>query len=382
MEKSHQVIDSEKQKQAKEYQKKKIIFKLISAAIFLFYFLLLIFSDLSLIIRERISQISSVEWQIIALYILFILTIYDLISLPFEFYVSYTFEHKYNFSTQTVRGWVKDYLKSYILSLCFAIIIIEGIYWSIRNFPSIWNLIVAIFAMVFIILLSYLSPVLLEPIFFKFKKIDEDNELARRLLSLCKSVNTKVRGVYEINFSAKTTKANAYLSGLGNTLRIVIADNLLKNFTIDEAEVVFAHELGHRIHRDILRMIFLNSLTNFIGFYFVKIIFEKTVIFLGYRINDIANFPILVLLMSFFLFLFSLPTNFYSRMREKAADEFAIKITKKVDALITTMAKFTNRDLSDAYPHPLIEFIFYSHPSIGRRIKYALGYKKKEHELS
>lgn len=377
MEKYDQIIDKEKQREAKEYQKKKIIIKLVGSAVFLTYFLMLIFSDLSLIIKGKVLQFTNSEWQVIAIYIFFILTAYDLISLPLEFYTSYTFEHKYHFCTQTVGNWFKDYLKSYILSMGFALPIVEGIYWAIRAFPTIWYLIVSVFAIMLIIILGYLSPILLTPLFFKLKKFEEDNELAQRLRRMCKKVNTKVKGVYEINFSSKTTKANAYLTGLGSTRRIVIADNLLDNFTVDEAEVVFAHELGHHIHRDILKLIFWSGLMCLGGFYFVSIILEKVSLYFRYGISDIVNFPILALSMSILLFLFGLPFNFYSRKREKAADEFALKTTGKVDAFITSMAKFTNRDLADAHPHPFIEFLLYTHPSISKRINYAQEFKKK-----
>lgn len=377
MEKYNQIIDQEKQRQAKEYQKKKVIFKLVGSAVFLTYFSILIFSDLSLIIKGKILQFTNSEWQVIAIYIFSVLTAYDLISLPLEFYTSYTFEHKYHFCTQTVGNWFKDYLKSYILSMGFAIPIVEGIYWAIRAFPTIWYLIVSVFAILLIIFLGYLSPILLTPLFFKLKKIEENNELAQRLRKMCKKVNTKVKGVYEINFSSKTTKANAYLAGLGNTRRIVIADNLLDNFTVDEAEVVFAHELGHHIHRDILKLTFWSGLMCLGGFYFVSIILEKVSLYFRYGISDIVNFPILALSMSILLFLFGLPFNFYSRKREKAADEFALKTTGKVDAFITSMAKFTNRDLADAHPHPFIEFLLYTHPSISKRINYAQEFKKK-----
>lgn len=377
MEKYNQIIDQEKQRQAKEYQKKKVIFKFAGSAVFLTYFSILIFSDLSLIIKGKILQFTNSEWQVIAIYIFSVLTAYDLISLPLEFHTSYTFEHKYHFCTQAVGNWFKDYLKSYILSMGFAIPIVEGIYWAIRAFPTIWYLIVSVFAILLIIFLGYLSPILLTPLFFKLKKIEEDNELAQRLLRMCKKVNTKVKGVYEINFSSKTTKANAYLAGLGNTRRIVIADNLLDNFTVDEAEVVFAHELGHHIHRDILKLTFWSGLMCLGGFYFVSIILEKVSLYFRYGISDIVNFPILALSMSILLFLFGLPFNFYSRKREKAADEFALKTTGKVDAFITSMAKFTNRDLADAHPHPFIEFLLYTHPSISKRINYAQEFKKK-----
>jgi len=171
LEKCDQIIDQDKQKQAKEYRKKKIIFKLIGAAVFLAYFLVLIFSNMSFIIKGKILQFTNTEWQVIALYIFFVLTAYDLISLPLEFYTSYTFEHKYHFSTQKVKSWLKDYLKSYILSLGFAIPIVEGIYWAIRVFPTIWYLIVSVFAVLLIVLLGHLSPVLLTPLFFKLLKL-------------------------------------------------------------------------------------------------------------------------------------------------------------------------------------------------------------------
>lgn len=377
MEKCSQVINQEKQKQAKEYQKKKIIFKIVGAALFLSYFLILIFCNFSFTIKEKILHFIDLEWQVIALYIFFVLTAYNLISLPLEFYTSYSFEHKYHFSTQTVKDWFKDYLKSYLLSLSLAVPIMEGIYWAIRIFPLNWYLIVSIFTIFLAVLLSYLSPILLTPLFFKLKKIEEDNELAKRLIRLCNRINTKVKGVYEINFSSKTTKANAYLSGLGNTRRIVIADNLLENFTLDEAEVVFAHELGHQVHKDLIKGIFWINLMYLGAFYFTSLFFKKFSFYLRYELSDISNFPVFALSMVVIIFLLGIPLNFYSRKREWNADKFALKITQKVDAFITSMAKFTNRDLADAYPHPLIEFLFYTHPSIGRRINYAQNFKKK-----
>lgn len=377
MEKCNQVIDKEKQRQAKEYQKKKIIFKITGTALFLAYFLILIFSNLSFAIKEKILYFTDIQWQIIALYIFFILILYDLLSLPLEFYTSYTFEHQYHFSTQTLKDWFRDWLKSYILSLVLAIPVIEGIYWAIRTFPQNWYLVITVFTVFLAVLLSHLSPILLTPLFFKLKKIEGDNELAQKLIKLCNKVNTKVKGVYEINFSSKTTKANAYLSGLGNTRRIVIADNLLKNFTPDEAEVVFAHELGHHVHKDVLKGILLTSLMYLGAFYLTSFILKKASLYLSCEISDISNFPVLALSIGVILFLFNIPLNFYSRKREQKADEFALKTTGKVDAFITSMAKFTNRDLADAHPHPFIEFLLYTHPSIGKRINYAQEFKKK-----
>jgi len=377
MKEYNKVIDKDKQKQAKEYQKKKIFFRIAGTILFLAYFFALIFAGFSLIIKEKILALTNVEWQIIALFTLFILILYDLISLPLDLYSSYTFEHKYNFSTQTVKGWFKDYLKSCILSLALAIPVIEGIYWAIRTYPHIWFLIVSIMTILIMVILSHLSPILLIPLFYKLKKIEEDNELVQRLLRLCKMVNTKVSGVYKINFSSKTTKSNAFLTGLGNSRRIVIADNLLKNFTLEEAEVVFAHELGHYVHKDIFKGMLWSSLMYFGAFYFTSIILKRVGPYLSYKLSDISNFPILIVSVGIILFLFSIPLNFYSRKRECHADEFALKITKKADAFITSMAKFTNRDLADAYPHPIIEFLFYSHPSISKRINYAEEFKKE-----
>jgi STE24 endopeptidase len=377
MEEYDQIIDKEKQRRAKEYQKKKIIFKIIGTTLFLAYFLILIFSNFSFTIKEKILYFTNIEWQVIALYVFFILTLYDLLSLPLEFYTSYTFEHKYHFCTQTLGDWFRDWSKSYILSLALAIPIIEGIYWAIRTFPQNWYLVVSVFTILLAVLLSHLSPILLTPLFFKLKKIEGDNELAQRLIKLCNRVNTKVKGVYEINFSSKTTKANAYLSGLGNTRRIVIADNLLKNFTLNEVEVVFAHELSHHVHKDVLKGILWTSLIYLGAFYFTNLILRKVGLYLSYEVSDISNFPVLALSIGIILFLFSIPLNFNSRKREHQADEFALKITQKADAFITSMAKFTNRDLADAHPHPFIEFLLCTHPSIGKRINYAQEFKKK-----
>ncbi|GAH49032.1 unnamed protein product, partial [marine sediment metagenome] len=113
------------------------------------------------------------------------------------------------------------------------------------------------------------------------------------------------------------------------------------------------------------------------AFYFTSLILKKFSLYLGYEVSDISNFPVLALSIGVILFLFNIPLNFYSRKRERNADEFALKTTGKVDAFITSMAKFTNRDLADAYPHPFIEFLLHTHPSIGKRINYAQEFKKK-----
>ena len=145
------------------------------------------------------------------------------------------------------------------------------------------------------ILLAQLAPVLLFPIFYKFEPLD-DEELKRRLIMLGQRAGTHVRGVYRWRLSDKSKKANAALTGLGNTRRIILADTLLDNYTADEIEAVLAHELGHHVHRHILKSIFVQAAITFIGFWAADFTLHYAVDqHMFEQLSDFANLPLLAL---------------------------------------------------------------------------------------
>ena len=188
------------------------------------------------------------------LYVLMFSLIAKVLSAPFDF-VGFRLEHQYHLSNQKLRGWIWDECKGWLVSLVLGTIMVEMVYSIIRIAPQRWWIIAwAVFVGLFL-LMAQLAPVVLMPIFYKFEPLNNDG-LRERLTRLGERAGTRVRGVYEWKLSEKSNKANAALTGMGSTRRIILSDTLLQNYSDDEIEAVLAHELGHHVHKHILKSIF------------------------------------------------------------------------------------------------------------------------------
>ena len=185
-----------------------------------------------------------------------------------------------------------DTLKGILVSGVLGLLVMEIIYLLLRLSPDAWWLWAAAFLLLFTVVLSNLAPVLILPLFFKLTPL-EDTELVRRLKALAERAHTRVSGVYSINFSSKTTTANAALMGLGNTRRIALGDTLLTNYGVDEIETILAHELGHHVNRDIPLGIAFQSVVTLAGLYLAQLAMQLGVQAFGFSgVGDIAAFPI------------------------------------------------------------------------------------------
>ncbi|HQO39941.1 MAG TPA: M48 family metalloprotease, partial [Spirochaetota bacterium] len=167
-------------------------------------------------------------------------------------------------------------------------------------------------------------------------------------------------------------KANAGFTGLGKTKRIILSDTLLENLSVDEIAVVFAHEAGHYKYRHIVKNIIFSTIVIFVSFYLCGLSYEWTVSKMGFTaLHDLAALPVLMLYLSLFGLLLMPLTNSISRRYEYQADAYALKTTGNIEAFVSTMEKLAAINLADKEPHPVVEFFFYSHPSIKRRIEAA-----------
>jgi Zn-dependent protease with chaperone function len=309
----------------------------------------------------------------LALLIYFILfgLIVQLPGIPLGYLKGYRLEHRYGLSNLTLWSWIKDELKGLAVGGALGILGVELVYWTMRNWPAAWWMISATAFIAFFVLLANLAPVLLFPIFFKFKPVEDPN-LTERLLELSRRAGTRVRGVFEWKLSEKSKKANAALVGLGNTRRIILSDTLLEKFSAEEVEAVLAHEFGHHVRHHVFRMIVVQALTTYFGFYLANFCLLKWGPSLGFRgVADFANLPLLILV-SMGLSLILLPcVNSHSRWLERQADDYALKTIPGKSAFITSMEKLAAINLAERQPAAWIEFIFHSHPSIEKRIAYA-----------
>ena len=247
-------------------------------------------------------------------------------------------------------------------------------YLLIRLQPQWWWVTCWILFMLLSVLLAQLAPVLLFPLFFRFRSLD-DEELTARLTRLSEKAGAKVRGVYEWNLSEKTKKANAALMGLGRTRRIVISDTLLATCNHDEIEAVLAHELGHQVHRHMLKSIAVQGVITFFGFWCLKLAVRWAAFdWKRYDQIDFANLPLMILVATAISLLLLPVMNAYSRFNERQADAYAWKTLGSVKAFCTAMEKLAAQNLSEREPSRWVEILFYSHPAPFRRMQAAVAW--------
>jgi STE24 endopeptidase len=295
----------------------------------------------------------------------------EAIGLPLAFYQGVTLERRYELSTQpTIRWWI-DQAKGLALALVFAV---GGalIVWSLlRVSPGRWWMIAAVCFAGIIIVLAQLAPVFLLPIFYGVKPLERD-ALAKRLVALAARAGAPVLGVFELRLSDRTKKANAALTGIGRTRRILLSDTLLAEHSDDEIEVVLAHELAHHVHRDIWKGIALEAALIALGFYLADRVLTMVAGSFGLAgKDDIAGLPLLVLTAGAVSIILLPVANALSRAHERRADRFALDLTKNATAFVSAMKRLGAQNLAEEHPSRLVEFLFYSHPPMAARIDAA-----------
>jgi STE24 endopeptidase len=305
------------------------------------------------------------------LFVLMLLLIGKLLGLGLDYY-SFRLEHRFQLSNQRPRAWVWDEVKGFLLELVLSAIVAEGLYFMIREFPQHWWVLAWAVFLAFVVLLAHLAPVILLPVFYKFEPL-QNEELKLRLVRLGERSRTRVRGVYKWNLSEKSKKANAALTGLGNTRRIILADTLLDHYSPDEIEAVLAHELGHHVHKHIPKSIAMQAAVTLGGFWAANWALHYAVDRLGMfeTLSDFANLPLLALVAAV-LSLLALPAlNAYSRFNERQADRYAFETIDHIEPFISSMNKLADQNLAERKPSKLVEALFHSHPSISRRVAAA-----------
>ena len=197
---------------------------------------------------------------------LVVMAIHIAVSFPLSFYSGHLLEHQFKMSTQTFGRWLWRYLKRNLLAVVFSLALVLGLYWLIWLTGGWWWLAAAAAFFVVSIVLGQLAPVLILPLFYHIEKLDVP-ELSDRLARLAAGTGLSIEGVYRMDLSEETVKANAMLAGLGRTRRVLLGDTLLSGFSPDEIEVIFAHEIGHHVRHHIRKMIVAGLLYSTAGFW-------------------------------------------------------------------------------------------------------------------
>lgn len=345
------------------------------------FLILLLITGWSAWLRDLAYRIGFQNYSLsLFVYLLLLLAISKALGIGLEYY-GFRLERRFHLSTQRFRAWAWDEVKGFLLGLVLGSIVVEVLYLTIRQWPQHWWMLAWGLFMGLFILLAQLAPVILFPIFYKFEPLD-DEELRRRLVVLSERAGTRVRGVYRWKLSEKSKKANAALTGLGATRRIILADTLLDNYTPDEIEAVLAHELGHHVHRHIMKSIFVQAGITLFGFWAANFVLHYAVDHHMFEeLSDFANLPLLALVSVALSFVLMPALNAYSRFNERQADRYAFESISSVDPFITSMNKLAEQNLAERTPSKWVEWFFHSHPAISRRLDAAKAWGQK-HNLS
>jgi STE24 endopeptidase len=366
-------LDLERQKKAREYSWIRRRLSFSETGLSLVLLLILIFTGASTWFARLFN------WPTVAvavIYFLILILVYEILTSPLSYYSGFVLPHRYGISIQRLKGWLADLVKGGSIGLVLGTAAVAIVYWFLINYPDIWWLLAWGLMLVVSIIMSIITPIFLIPIFYKVKPL-ADLELKSRLEQLAQKAGARVHGIFILDFSAKSTTANAALMGLGQTRRIVISDTLIQQYSKPEVEVVTAHEIGHHMNRDMFRLFLVQSATSLILLKVVDVILKVTVTPLGYSsINDPAALPWLILLFGILSTLISPLLNTYTRHVESQADGYALNLTGTSDAFIYAMTRLTNQNLSVAYPARWEELLFYDHPSYYQRVKQAQKYEK------
>ncbi|MGA2820461.1 MAG: DUF309 domain-containing protein [Anaerolineales bacterium] len=383
-------VDPERQRSAREYARIQRRFSFLESGLGLLYLVLWVVSGLSLRTRERLSMLLSAsrlipgwtltEWPTVALLVLLeaavIAAPWWLVILPLDFYGGFQLPHRFQISTQTFPGWITDQLKGLGLSLLFGVPLLLVLNLFLRTFPDVWWLWAGLGYILLTLGLTLLAPILLLPIFYRVRPLGEEwKDLSDRLLHLANSAGKRVRAVYVFDLSRRTKAANAALTGLAGTRRILLSDTLLATFTPDEIETVLAHELGHQVHNDIPLQILSQSVVILGSFYVGHLALSWSAQAFGYQaVWDPAALPALAISLVVIGLLLLPLLNSLSRWREGMADSYALEATDKPAAFASAMSRLANQNLAEVDPAPWVVAIFHGHPPLAARLEKARRY--------
>lgn len=299
----------------------------------------------------------------VTVYTFLVLVLLALFSLPLDYYRGFVLEHQYGFSTQGTGAWFADYIKGFMVKTILTVVTFVGLFLVLRTWPLHWPLVGAGAFALFLVLQAWLWPLFIDPLFHKFEPLHA-GPFRDQVVEMAADAGIEVREVLVMDASRRTTKVNAYFTGVGQTKRIVFYDNLLRDFSQREAELVLAHEIGHWKHHHITIGILLGTGGALVFFLLYRLVLA------GYGVP--AGHPSTVPLLLLFMMVFSLLTmpaqNAVSRAFERQADRTSIQLTGDASGAAAMSANLAARNLADVQPHPFIRSLLFTHPPTLERI--------------
>jgi len=363
-------IEAPADARARAYHRRQLVLSLAELALSAVYLIALVETRAAVHLAERLATWTPRWWLALAAAVLVLGGGYRLLSLPLAWLGGFWLPRRYGLLHQSLGRWLWDGAKTALIGGVLGLVAVEILYGLMRWSPWWWLWGAVVFLGGYA-LLALVAPVWLVPLFYRLTPLP-DGPLRSRLLALAARVGVPVTGVWVVDQSRKSRTANAAVTGLGRTRRILLFDTLLDTFTADEVEAVLAHELAHQLHGDIRRGLLVQGALTLVTFWLASGALQAGGVWLGLDgPADIGGLPLfgLVLLGAG---LAALPlANGWSRHVEHAADRFALEMLPGPGPFIGAMERLATLNLAERDPHPVEEFFLYSHPPIGRRIAYA-----------
>ncbi len=326
--------------------------------------------------------IASLSWSFVlsgALFALILLMAETLVDIPFSLYRNFKIEGRYGFNTMTLKLWAVDLVKSLAISAVLGMLVTAAALSIIQASPAWWWLWVWAFLLAFGIFMMYISPYVIEPLFFKFEPVKSEG-LEEKIRQLMERAGLKVSRVFQVDASRRSRHSNAYFTGIGRVKRIVLFDTLIEQMTQDEILAVLAHEVGHWKKRHVLKRMVITEVSAFLG------------LLIAYRLLGWDELPGLVglqnasfyarlvivgFLGSLVLFPITPLFSYLSRKDEREADRFASDLTGNPGAMASALVRLSRENLSNLHPHPWYAKFYYSHPPVVERIRSLRGQSAK-----
>lgn len=330
-------------------------------------------------LRNLVADAAGFSPVAIAGFVALLIVLHELGALPIAFFGGFLLERRYGLSHEPLGTWLLDQIKSLALTLVIGSAAACIIYFCIERFPDSWWLPAGVTFALLAIVLARLTPVLILPVFFRIKPLEQES-LRNRLLVLAERAGARVLGAYEWGLAARSRRANAALAGVGATRRILVSDTMLQDYSEDEIEVVLAHEIAHHVHGDIWKAIALESVTILVAFKVASQALRLAAPALGLEgLADVAGLPV-ILLVCGFVVLAVRPAMFaLSRSCERNADRFALELTRNPAAFVSAMRRLGAQNLAEEEPSRLIQWLFHSHPPFRERIAAAQSFEGNAH---
>ena len=301
----------------------------------------------------------------------------QILSLPFSIYSTFVIEGKYGFNKTTPGTFVLDILKGWLLAIIIGAPVFSAILWFFEQTgPMAWAYCWGALTVIQVFLM-FIAPVVIMPIFNKFVPL-EDGELKSAIEDYAKKQQFKMKGVFSMDGSKRSTKSNAFFTGFGRFRRIVLFDTLISKHTTEELVSILAHEMGHYKKKHILKSIVISILSTGLMFYILSIFMNNSALFAAFQMEHISIYASLF----FFGFLYapiemilSIFGNMLSRHHEYEADAWAVRTYQRPQSMIAALKKLSVDNLSNLTPHPLKVFLSYSHPPVLERIRAIQGFR-------